>query len=303
MKNYERLQGMVAATFTPIDANGEVDFLIIESYAEWIASTPIKGVFVCGTTGEFSSLTLSERKEILEKWISASKNRFKVIAHIGSNCQKDSKDLAVHAFSAGADAIASLAPMFFKPSTVGELVDYFAPIVNSVPELPFYYYNMPSMTGVSLPVGQILIEGKKRMPNLVGTKFTHNNLMELGVCLNLNNSEFEVLHGYDEILISGLAMGAVAGVGSTYNYLPNIYEGIFKAMVQNNINEARELQMKSIKTVEIIIKYGGGVRGGKAIMNLLGIKCGDCRSPLKPFSELEYQSLKKDLEGIGFYNF
>ena len=137
MKNYERLQGMVAATFTPFDANGEVDFPVIESYAEWIASTQIKGVFVCGTTGEFASLTLSERKEILEKWISASRNRFKVIAHIGSNCQKDSKDLVVHAFSAGADAIASLAPMFFKPSSVGELVDYFTPIVNSVPELLF----------------------------------------------------------------------------------------------------------------------------------------------------------------------
>ena len=74
-------------------------------------------------------------------------------------------------------------------------------------------------------------------------------------------------------------------------------------MLQNNVNEARELQMKSIKTVEVIIKYGGGVRGGKAIMNLLGVKCGNCRLPLKPFCELDYVSLKKDLEGIGFYNF
>ena len=68
------------------------------------------------------------------------------------------------------------------------------------------------MTGVFLPVATFLTEGKKVMPNLVGTKFTHNNLMEMGECLTLNNGEFEVLHGYDEILISGLAFGAVAGV-------------------------------------------------------------------------------------------
>ena len=81
------------------------------------------------------------------------------------------------------------------------------------------------MTGVSLSVADFLIEGKKVMSNLVGTKFTHNNLMEMKDCLALNNGEFEVLHGYDEILTAGLALGAVAGVGSTCNYCPSIYKG------------------------------------------------------------------------------
>lgn len=156
------------------------------------------------------------------------------------------------------------------------------------------------MTGVSLPVTEFLIEGKKAMPTLVGTKFTHNNLMEMGECLTLNNGEFEVLHGYDEILIAGLAFGAVAGVGSTYNYLPTVYWGILEAMREGNLEKARELQQKSIEIVEIIIKYGGGVRGGKAIMNLIGIECGNCRLPITPFSSEEYQSLKQDLKNINF---
>ena len=159
---------------------------------------------------------------------------------------------------------------------------------------------MPSMTGVSLPLATFLEEGKKVIPNLVGTKYTHNNLMEMGECIALNNGEFEVLHGYDEILISGLAFGATAGVGSTYNYLPEVYQGIFKAMEEGNLQKARELQMKSIEIVKIIIKYGGGVRGGKAIMNLIGIECGPCRLPISPISQEEYEMLKKDLMEIHY---
>lgn len=303
MENKKRLKGMIAATFTPFDENGEVNYPVIDTYAEWIASTPIQGVFVCGTTGEFSSLTVTERKLILERWIAAARKRFVVLAHVGSNCQKTSIELAEHAAEKGADGIASIAPSFFKPTTVTELINFFEPIAGAAGHLPFYYYNMPSITGVDLSVKAFLLEGKKKMPNLAGTKFTHNNLMEMGVCLDLNNHEFEVLHGYDEILISGLAMGAQAGVGSTYNYIPKVYDGIFKAMENNDLLVARTFQLKSIRTVEVIIKYGGGVRGGKEIMNLIGIPCGNCRLPLSPMSGEEKINIKADLDAIKFETF
>ena len=108
--------------------------------------------------------------------------------------------------------------------------------------------------------------------------------MEMVAFIDLELHKFEVLHGFDEILIAGLSMGAVAGVGSTYNYIPNVYHAIFESMKQNDVETARVWQMKSIRTVEVIIKYGGGVRGGKAIMKLIGIDCGSWRLPIKPIS-------------------
>ena len=300
MRNYQRLKGLITASFTPMDAKGAINLPAINKYADWLVDSGISGVFVCGTTGESLSLTTEERKLILKQWVKSANKRFKVIAHVGSNSIYEAMELAHHAQEVGTDAIGAMAPSFFKPTTVKDLVSFFTPIAHSASELPFYYYNMPSMTGVSLSVPQFLAEGKKVMPNLVGTKFTHNNLMEMGECLTLNNGEFEVLHGYDEILIAGLAFGVVAGVGSTYNYLPSIYLGIIEAVEKGDLQKARELQQKSIEIVEVIIKYGGGVRGGKAIMNLIGIDCGDCRLPITPFSNKEYEELRKDLIKIKF---
>ena len=300
MKNYQRLHGLVAASFTPMDETGAINLSVIDKYADLMANSGMEGVFVCGTTGESLSMTVEERKQTMAQWVQSSGGRFKVIAHVGSNSQVEAIDLARYAQEVGVDAIGAMAPCFFKPENVKNLVDFFTPIAHAAADLPFYYYNMPSMTGVNLSVAEFLTEGKKVMPNLVGPKFTHNNLMEMGECLALNGGEFEVLHGYDEILIAGLAFGAEAGVGSTYNYLPAVYHAIFEAMKKGDLQKAREVQQKSIEVVEIIIKYGGGVRGGKAIMNLIGIDCGNCRLPIAPFTEQEYKALKEDLKKIGF---
>lgn len=299
MKNYSRLKGLIAAVFTPMDENGHINLPVIEPYAQMLVRSGIVGVFVCGTTGESASLTLGERKEIAAEWVKVAKGKLKVIIHVGSNSQPEAVELARHAQSIGADGIASIAPHFFKPVTAKDLIDFFVPIAKSADELPFYYYHMPSMTGVHLPVARFLSEGKKHIPTLAGVKFTHNDLMEMGDCIHFQNGAFEVLHGYDEILITGLAFGAVAGVGSTYNYLPDVYTGIMQAMEQGNVEKARTLQMKSVEVVKIIIQHGGGVRGGKAIMKLIGCDCGSCRSPISSFENEEYDSLRNDLMKIG----
>ncbi|SDZ92196.1 N-acetylneuraminate lyase [Porphyromonadaceae bacterium KH3R12] len=301
MKNYQRLKGLVAATFTPMHPNGDIHYSVIGQYAQHIVDSGISGVFVCGTTGEFTSLTTEERKKILEHWVKAAEGRFKVIAHVGSDNQRESVELSRHAAEAGAWGVGSIAPGFFKPASVRDLIGFFRPVAAAASGLPFYYYNMPSMTGVSLSVAQFLREGKQEIPNLAGVKYTHNNLMEMGDCIHLDDGAFEVLHGYDEMLVCGLALGAVAGVGSTYNYSPSVYLNIMKAMEEGDLASARAFQMQSIEIVKIIIKYGGGVRGGKAIMNLIGIECGECRLPIAPFGKEEYDSLRKDLETIGFF--
>lgn len=300
MKNYQRIKGLIAATFTPMDVNGKINVNLIKAYAKHIEDLGISGVLVCGTTGEFASLLTDERKMILEKWVEVAKGKFKVFAHVGSNSQREGMILAEHASQIGADGIAALSPSFFKPTSVTELADFFEPIAKGAKDLPFYYYHIPSMTGVHLPVLDFLREGKKKMPNLVGVKYTDNNFMEMVECLHYHESEFEVLHGFDEMLLCGIALGAEAAVGSTYNYAADVYLNLIESAKMGDIESAREYQMKSIEIVKIVMKYGGGVRGGKAIMNLKGLDCGSCRLPLKPFTKEEYGLMKNDLKKISF---
>lgn len=299
---FERLKGLIAAPFTPMKEDGSLNLSAIKPYADLLAEQGVIGAFICGTTGEGFSMTIAERKAVAEEWVRCSGGRLKIIVHVGHNCQADAAELAAHAMKCGAYAIASIAPNFYKPCCVEDLVDFFAPIAASAPSLPFYYYNMPSMSGVALPVDKFLELAAVKIPNLQGIKFTHNNLMEMNQCINLADGAFEILHGYDEILLCGLALGAKAGVGSTYNYAGRIYNGILDAFEKGDMEKARELQLYSVEIVKIIIKYGGGVRGGKAIMNLLGIECGECRLPMNRFTAAEYKSLKADLEAIDFFN-
>ena len=192
---------------------------------------------------------------------------------------------------------------FFKPGSVDELIGFFKPIAASASRLPFYYYNMPSITGVSLPVHKFLIEGKKQIPNLVGVKFTHNNLMEMQQCIHADGGAFEVLHGFDEILITGLSVGAKAAVGSTYNYVPGIYKAVMEAMEKGDLETAREMQWKSVEIIDVLIKHGGGVRAGKIFMKLAGIDCGPCRLPIAPCSEEELEETRNELKNTEFFKY
>ena len=301
MVNKQKLEGLIAAPFTPMTADGALNMSAVKPYADLLVASGVKGVFICGTTGESASLTTDERKAVAEAWVAAAAGRLKVIVHVGSNCAADAIALARHAEQSGADAIGAMAPYFFKPQTAAELVAWFTPIANSN-SLPFYYYNMPSMSGVSVPVAEFLALGGKAMPTLAGVKFTHNNLMEMSQCLMLDGGRYEVLHGYDEILLCGLSLGATAAVGSTYNYAAKVYNRLIEAFRAGDIAAAARLQQYSVKIVEVIIKHGGGVRGGKAIMRLMGVDCGSCRLPLAPFTEAEYTELKAELEAIDFFN-
>ncbi|MCD8186199.1 MAG: dihydrodipicolinate synthase family protein [Rikenellaceae bacterium] len=302
MKTNPILTGLIAAPFTPMHPDGTLNTGKIARYAEYlIRGGDVSGVFICGTTGESASLTTEERKAIARAWVDAAGGRLKIVVHVGGCSQNQCVELAAHAQDIGADVISAMAPYFFKPATVSDLVEFFQSVATAAPDLPFFYYNMPSITGVTLPVHRFLEEAKKRIPTLAGVKFTHNNLMEMQQCIHLGGGEFEVLHGFDEILITGLAIGAKAAVGSTYNYIPSIYRGIMQAMERCDLPAARALQWKSVKILDVVIRHGGGVRGGKMLMALAGIDCGPCRLPISPFTDREFREIREELKQTSFF--
>ena len=295
-----KLSGLIPAVFTPFDKNGAVNLPQIRPYADKLVTDGADGVFVCGSTGECTSMTVAERKSVLEAWVEAAAGRMRVIAHVGGTCQADCIELARHAAGQRVDAIGAIAPFYFKPASVEELVDFYKPIAAAIAPIPFYTYHMPSVTGVNLPMKEFLEKGSREIPNLNGIKFTSNNFMEMLECIRLEDGRFDILNGFDEMLLCGMAVGARGGVGSTYNYSLSTYRNLYDAFLAGDIERARVFQQESVDIVHVIIRHGGGVRGGKAIMNHLGIDCGDCRLPFAPYTESEMHRLGEELDRIGF---
>jgi len=281
--------------------DGKLHLSVIRDYALKLKQDGVRGVFVCGTTGEGYSLTPRERKAVLEEWLRFQDKDFAVMAHVGATSVLQAAELAKHAAEAGAWATAVMGPSFFQPSRAEELVAYCADIAREAPHIPFYYYHIPSVSGVRVAMTDFLARASENIPNLRGIKFTHNNLMEMQQCMSFKGSKYEILHGYDEVLLGGLALGIKAAVGSTYNYMAPLYSNLITHFEKGELEEARALQRFSVQVVEILLKYRGGVAGGKAIQSLCGIPCGPCRLPLQTVSDKEFTSLRKELESIRFF--
>lgn len=294
--------GLIAATHTPMHDDGSINIEMIEKQAELLIANGVSGAFICGTNGEGFSLTIEERMAVAERWVEVAKKNLNVIVHVGHNCLKDCQNLAVHAQKIGAKAMALVAPSFFKPQNVDDLVDFCYEVANSAPNLPFYYYHIPSLSGVNLPMFEFLNKAKDKISNLAGIKFSCEDLMDFSQCLSLDNRRFNMLFGKDEILLSALIVGAKGAVGSTYNYAAPLYHLIMTAYQAGDIETAQIEQMNAVKMVSVLLKYGG-ISAGKAMMKMIGIDCGPVRLPLRNLTEEQYQSFYDELSQIGFFSY
>ena len=295
------IHGLIAAPFTAMDEEGNIDLELIEKQAELLYHNGVKGAFVCGTTGESLSLTHAERKNVAARWVQVAPADFKVIVHVGHTCLPECRSLAAHAQQIGAWGIGAMGPCFFKPETVDDLVAFCAEIAAAAPHLPFYYYHMPAITGVAFPMIDFLEKAASRIPTLAGIKYTNENLMDYQACRLFQPQRYDMLFGRDEILLSALVLGARGAVGSTYNFAAPLYYQIIEAFEKGNLPRAQSLQTRSMDMVRVLQNVKGSfLAAGKAVMKYVGIDCGPVRLPLQNLAPGEYEKMVIELEELDF---
>ncbi|NLC48989.1 MAG: N-acetylneuraminate lyase [Bacteroidales bacterium] len=299
----ERIKGLINAPFTPFDAKGEVNLEPIEAYAKMLQKNGLQGVFINGSSGEGYMLTEEERMKVAERWMEVSPKDFKVIVHVGSTCVKQSHKLAAHAQEIGAWGIGAMASPFPKAGRIEELVKYCEEIACGAPNLPFYFYHIPALSGVFLPMLPFLKAVDGRIPNFAGIKYTFESIYEYNQCRQYKDGKFDMLHGQDETILPALAMGgAQGGIGGTTNYNGRELVGIIEAWNNNDLETAREKQNFSQDVINVIVNYRGNIVGGKRIMKLIGLDMGPNRTPFQNMTDEEEASMKKELEAIDFFN-
>ena len=300
----EHLQGLIAAPFTPFDSNGKLDVTLIPAYYTFLKRNGITGAFINGSTGEGVSITLEEKKAVAQAWADCSNADadFKVMVFLGGTCLADCIDLAKHAYEIGLYAVSLTAPFYFKPANVETLAQICIKVGESVPNMPFYYYHIPVLTGVNVPMFDLVRALDGRLPNFAGVKYTHEDFMDYQSCMSYKDGKYDMLWGRDENMLSALVLGAVGAVGSTFNYAAPLYYDLIAAFKANDLVKARALQQKSIDMIRLLGKYGG-ISVGKDYMKVVGLDLGEFRLPVKNMSLEQFELFKKDVESLHFDGF
>ncbi|XP_077878583.1 N-acetylneuraminate lyase isoform X4 [Ictidomys tridecemlineatus] len=272
----KKLHGLVAATITPMTENGEINFSVIGQYVDYLVREQgVKNIFVNGTTGEGLSLSVSERRQVAEEWVTQGRNKLdQVVIHVGALSLKESQELAQHAAEIGADGIAVIAPFFLKP------------------------WNKVR--------AEELLDGiQDKIPTFQGLKFSDTDLLDFGQCVDQNHQrQFSLLFGVDEQLLSGLVMGATGAVGSTYNYLGKKTNEMLEAFERKDFSSALNYQFCIQRFINFVVKLGFGVSQTKAIMTLVsGIPMGPPRLPLQKATREFTDNAEAKLKSLDFLSF
>ncbi len=294
-----RLEGLVAATHTPFGPDGSLNLRAVEHQAAHLLAHGVRVAFVGGTTGECSSLTVDERVALATRWVEVARGTaLDVIVHVGANSLEDARALGAHAQRIEARAVSAVAPSYAKPAGVAALVASMAHVAAAAPDLPFYYYEIPSLTGVGVSPSAFLEAAAGRIPTLAGIKFASTDFVEYQLCREACGGRFEMPYGFDEMLLAALALGATSAVGSSYNFAAPLYLRLIDAFRRGDLEAARAEQARSVRLIRVLASFGY-MAAAKAVMRMVGVDVGGPRLPVLPLSHEDERRLRADVERLG----
>jgi len=293
------LTGLVPAVLTPFAVDGELNLAAVEKQTELLIRDGITAVFAGGTTGEFSSLTYGERTALVERWAQVLKGTpVRLVVHVGANCVTDSRNLAYNAESLGAAAVAMVSPNYFKPKSAEVLIDCCAAVASAAPHTPFYFYDIPSMTGVTFNVADWIEAAAERIRTFAGVKFTNPDLMTYQRLLRAGGGRFDVLFGMDEQLLAAVALGGRGAVGSGYNFAAPLFHRLLTAAAKGDFDTARAEQFRAVQLIVLMFRLGY-LSCAKELMRARGVDLGPVRLPQTNLTPDQLATFRRELDQIG----
>lgn len=282
------MKGIYTALLTPFDNEGKINEGALARLVKHNLALGTDGFYVCGSTGEALMLNVDERKRIMEI-VKENAGNANLIAHIGSVSERDAHALAGYAKELKYDLISSVAPFYYKFS-FQEIRDYYIRLSENS-GMKMLVYHIPVFSGVGMGFDEL--SSFLKDDRFAGIKFTSNDFFTMERCKAAFPDKL-LLNGYDEMILSGLAMGADGGIGSTYNFMADKFVLIRKLFSEGKVDEARKIQNEANRMIAVLIKVGV-MQGEKEIMNQLGFDFGHC---LPPFSKITEEGKKMISEEI-----
>ncbi|MBR5969606.1 MAG: dihydrodipicolinate synthase family protein [Lachnospiraceae bacterium] len=239
MSDFAKYKGIIPAFYACYEEDGTVSSARTKALARYFVEKGVKGVYVNGSSGECIYLSVEERKQILEAVMEEAKGKLTVICHVACNNTADSAALAAHAEQLGADAIASIPPIYFRLPEHA-IAAYWNDISAAAPKTDFIIYNIPQLAGVSLTMP--LFKKMRENPRVIGVKNSSMPVQDIQMFKAEGGENCVVFNGPDEQFVAGRAIGADGGIGGTYGAMPDLFLKMDALLSEGKAQEAQALQ-------------------------------------------------------------
>ena len=292
------LRGIYPATVTPFDRDGNFDPPAMVKIIRHQMAAGAHGLYITGGTGEGVLLTVDERKKVIDTAVDEVAGRIGIIAHIGAFQTADTIASAKHASACEVDAIAALPPAyFFKPDELA--LERFYSELAAASQVPLLIYNIPGRTGITMTPS--LFEKLMAVDNIIGMKDSSGDLFSMEGFLAMGDTPPTIFNGDDTLLFPSLALGAVGGIGLTYNLMPATYVELWNAFEAKDMAAAARHQARANQTTRAVCCTGENIAAAKQVMAWMGLECGLPRSPMRSLTDEETGALRQAMEGVNFF--
>ena len=241
--NTDFIKGVVVPILTIIDGEEKIDEARMRKHVDYVIAGGVSGILAFGSNGEFYVIEEDEMQRGLQIMVDQAAGRVPVYFGIGAISTKKCCRLAKMAVANGAAAVSVLQPMFLKP-TRAELYNHFKAIAESVPETPVLLYNNPGRVGYTLSA-DLVDELAHTVPNIVGMKDTSGDITQTAEFIRRTRDvDFKVFGGKDTLLYASMCHGAVGGVCTAANFMPELITDVYNKFAAGDLKGSLEAQFK-----------------------------------------------------------
>ncbi len=288
-------EGAATALVTPFNSDMTVNYEKLEKLIKYQIKKGISAIIVCGTTGESSTLSLDEKKEIIRFSVEVANKKVPIIAGTGSNNTEYSINLSKYAEEVGADGLLIVTPYYNKCNQNG-LYEHYSKIAESV-SIPVILYNVPSRTGnVDISVDTIVKLSK--IDNIVGIKEASTDLVKIAETISKVDENFAVYSGNDNLTLPILALGGKGVISVTSNIMPEKMQFLCNSFFNSNMTKARKTQLELLDIMNALFIDVNPIPIKEA-MNTLGYEVGSLRLPLTKLPYEKYIILNDAIQNQG----
>ena len=272
-------KGCATALVTPFTNDG-INFEELRKLIEFQILEGIDGLVICGTTGESSTMSLAEKKSVIDFSVKVANCRVPIIAGTGGNNTADAVAMSKYAESVGADALLLVTPYYNKTTQKG-LIAHFSKIAERV-NIPIILYNVPSRTGLNIEP-EICLESSK-IPNIVAIKEASGNISQVAKIANLCNDELTIYSGNDDQILPILSLGGLGVISVLSNVYPKFVHELVMDYLTGNWQKATASQIYSLPLINALFSEVNPIPI-KYALNKIGFNCGIPRLPLIELSD------------------